>query len=65
MAETYVQALIVERDGYLARGLKARAAEVDAELARNGFADSGPETAVTPPNVETAVPAKPRTRKGA
>lgn len=34
--EGYVRALVHERKGYLARGEKDRAAEVDAELRRLG-----------------------------
>ncbi len=33
-----VRALTEERDAFLARGMKARAAQVDAELARYGVA---------------------------
>jgi len=62
VADTHAQALLIEREGYLARGLTARAAQVDAQLASLGVAV---EAAVDAPDVETAIPAKPacRTRK--
>lgn len=42
-----VESLLREREGYVRRGLKDRVAQVDAELARHGFAveetaDAGP-----------------------
>lgn len=66
MADTYAEALLIEREGYLARNRTDRVAQVDAELARLGVAVGGaPEAAVEAPEVETAVAAKPkgRTRK--
>lgn len=51
MTDSYVAALLVERDAYLARGRRDRAAQVDAELSRFGVAV---EAAVEPPAVETA-----------
>lgn len=66
-----VQALLIERDGYVQRGLKDRAAQVDAVLARMGFGgkpalESTPvvEAAVVAA-VETAVAPKPATRQRA
>ncbi len=66
MADTHVEALLVEREGYLARDRPDRVAQVDAELAKLGLAVEAPEAAVALPEVETAVAAKPkgRTRKG-
>lgn len=64
---TQAQALLQERESYVARGLKDRVAQVDAKLAELGIgADDGgkkrkskakakaPETATNPPVVETA-----------
>lgn len=57
MADTYAEALLIEREGYLARGRADRVAQVDAELANLGLAvEPGIETAVAPPEVETATP---------
>lgn len=47
-----VESLLREREGYMLRNLPARVAQVDAELARLGFAV---ETADAPPVVERAV----------
>lgn len=47
-----VESLLREREGYVLRNLPARVAQVDAELARLGFAV---ETADAPPVVERAV----------
>lgn len=63
---SYVEALEAERAGYLERGLDDRAAQVDAELARErggavpvASVEAGePETAEESDPVETAVPAK-------
>lgn len=76
MADTYAEALLIEREGYLARNRPDRVAQVDAELAKLGVAvdddvpeapevDDAPEAAVEVPEVETAVADKPkgRTRK--
>lgn len=70
MAEIDVQALLFEREGYVLRGLANRVAQVDAELAKLGFAvedapAGAPEAAVEAPEVETAAPAKTRRRKPA
>ena len=66
-----VQALLIERDGYVQRGLKDRAAQVDAVLARMGFGGTPKpapvpvvEAAVAAP-AETAVAPKPVTRQRA
>lgn len=61
MADTYAEALIIERAGYVARGRHDRVAQVDAELANLGLAVET-EKAVAPPEVETATP-KGRSRK--
>jgi hypothetical protein len=53
--DTYIKALLRERDGYLSIGRADRAAEVDAELARNGYK---PE-----PAVERATKRAPRKAK--
>lgn len=57
---TEVEALLIEREGYLRRGLRDRVAQVDAQLAQFGFAV---ESASVQPAVETASRAKPRPRK--
>lgn len=64
-----VQALLIERDGYVQRGLKDRAAQVDAVLARMGFSGTPKpapvvEAAVVAP-AETAIASKPATRQRA
>jgi hypothetical protein len=60
VSDTYVQALLAERVGYLATGKKDRVAAVDAELARFGVAV---ETARAVPPAETAdEPKRPRRR---
>lgn len=38
----YVEALLLEREGYVARGRMDRVAQVDAELARFGVAVDAP-----------------------
>lgn len=64
---TYVEALLTERQGYVARGQKDRVAQVDAELARHRI-EVGPETAgggsagEVAGDVETAAPARPKGR---
>lgn len=57
-----IEALLRERDGYVARGLKDRVAEVDASLAALGH-KAAPEKA-TAPQPSTATMPKPRGRKG-
>ena len=42
MTGGYVDALLRERDGYVARGRMDRVAQVDAELARHGVAVEAP-----------------------
>ncbi|MBK6858022.1 MAG: hypothetical protein IPG97_16120 [Microthrixaceae bacterium] len=69
VSDSYVAALLVERDGYVLRGLSGRVAEVDAELARFGVRAGvvgSREAAVDAPEVEQAVEAAPvkRTRRG-
>lgn len=59
MAETEVEALLNERAGYLATGKKDRAAQVDAILAGHGIAV---EAAVSEPDTEKAVTARPAKR---
>lgn len=55
-----VEALLIEREGYVRRGLNNRVAQVDAELAKFGIAT---ETASVAPKVETASRAKPKPRQ--
>lgn len=64
MATSEIEALTVERDAYLARGRKDRAAECDASLAALGVKVDPPVEAAVPArgDVETAVPASPRPR---
>lgn len=62
-----VEALLEERRGYVARGLKDRIAAVDAQLKLHGVAvDDKPvrEAAVIEPEAERAAAPKPRPRKG-
>ena len=55
-----VRALLVERQGYEARGLADRAAQVDEQLAARGYAVPSERRA---PEQSTAAPAR-RARKG-
>jgi hypothetical protein len=58
-----IESLLIERDGYLRRGLMNRVAQVDAELARYGIAvEQAAEAAVTGA-AERAVAPK-RARRG-
>ena len=57
---TDVEALLIEREGYLRRGLKDRVAQVDAQLASFGVAV---ETASIEPKKETASRSKPKPRQ--
>lgn len=57
---TAVEALLLEREGYLRRGLKDRVAQVDAQLAHFGIAV---ETASAVPKAETASRSKPKPRQ--
>jgi hypothetical protein len=57
---TEVESLLIEREGYLRRGLKDRVAQVDAQLALFGIAT---ESASVAPSVETASRSKPKPRK--
>jgi len=61
MSDSYVQALLHEREGYLKAGRKDRVRQVDAELARQGFAVDDVETAVDGAP-ETATARRPRGR---
>jgi hypothetical protein len=56
---TTVEALLIEREGYLRRGLKDRVAQVDAQLAQFGVAV---EVASVAPKTETASRSKPKPR---
>ena len=57
---TEVESLLMEREGYLRRGLKDRIAQVDAQLALFGVAV---ESASVAPSTETASRSKPKPRK--
>lgn len=57
---TVIAALLRERAGYQARGLPARVAQVDAELAQLGHTV---EAAVDAPPAEQATKPKPRRRR--
>jgi len=61
MSDSYVAALLHEREGLKAAGRKDRVRQVDAELARLGYGveDDAPEAAV---NVAPENAAKPRGR---
>lgn len=53
----YIEALLIEREGYVRRNLPDRVKQVDEELARNGFSHkylSPIETAASETEVETA-----------
>lgn len=58
-----IEGLLIEREGYVRRGLKDRVAAVDAELSALGYkrakAEPAVETAAAAPAPETAA-AKPR-----
>jgi hypothetical protein len=54
MSDSYVAALLAERDAYITRGRRDRAAQVDAELARFGVVVDAPQTADATPAAETA-----------
>jgi hypothetical protein len=56
-----VESLLEERRGYVTRGLKARVAQVDAELAKLGFAVE--ESPGLPGDVETAETKPARSRR--
>jgi len=61
-----IEALLTEREGYVRRGLKARVAQVDAELKKHGVAvEDAPkiETAAIAAPAERAVKPRPA-RKG-
>lgn len=71
--ETYVRALLREREGYVLRGRENRVADVDAELDRLGVVhlerekfgplvlkDGTPETTEAAPTPERSVPPKPQ-----
>jgi hypothetical protein len=57
---TQVESLLIEREGYVRRGLKDRVAMVDAQLAHYGIAV---ETTSADHSAETASRSKPKTRK--
>ena len=58
-----VEALLVEREGYVRRGLKARVAAVDEQLKRHGIAVEVETATVTPPT-ERAVKPRPVRKQG-
>lgn len=60
MSDSIVQALLEERAGYLAKGRRDRAAQVDAQLATFGVAVEAAVPARS--DVETATPDKPKAR---
>lgn len=61
MSEKLINALLEERKGLEARGLKDRVKAVDEQLKALGY--SAKETAAIQPEVETATAPKPRRRK--
>lgn len=61
MNSQLIEALLTERAGYVARGLKDRVKQVDDALAHAGYKTSVVETAAVEPDVETA--AKPAVKK--
>lgn len=63
MSQDKIDALLRERDGYVARGLKDRLAAVDASLAALGYKTAAPVKAIAPEPQTAAMP-KPRGRKG-
>jgi hypothetical protein len=54
-----IEALLIEREGYLRRGRKDRVAQVDAVLASMGY---GVESATVEPDAERATTRKPKKR---
>lgn len=62
MPDPVVEALLREREGYVARGRDDRVALVDAALARFGHRADAPEAAVVSPPENAAKP-KPRARR--
>lgn len=50
-----IQALLTEREGYLRRGLKDRARQVEDVLASLGYVEKKKETATVEPDAERAV----------
>lgn len=61
-----IEALLIERKGYLMRGLAKRVADVDASLAVLGYYESAPkakEIASVEPEVERSIKPKVKRRK--
>jgi hypothetical protein len=64
----YIEALLLEREGYVRRNLQDRVKQVDEELARNGFSHKylkPIETAASETEVETATVKRGRKPKDA
>ena len=61
-----IEALLVEREGYVRRGLKDRAKQVDDALSALGYKQNAPkqETATVEPEAERAVVPRASKRKG-
>lgn len=62
MNSQLIEALLAERAGYVARGLKDRVKQVDDALSAAGYKTSKVETAAVEPDVETASKAAPKKR---
>ena len=58
-----IEALLIERKGYVMRGLAKRVADVDAALLALGYAEKVREVASVEPEVERSVKAKVKKRK--
>lgn len=61
-----IEALLVEREGYVRRGLKDRVKQVDDVLSALGYKQNAPkqETATVEPEAERAVVPRATKRKG-
>lgn len=64
MNKHIIESLLIERAGYVQRGLKDRVADVDAALRDAGYKTESPkvETATAQPEVETASKPAPKKR---
>ena len=58
-----IEALLIEREGYLRRGRKDRADAVTASLRELGFVEDPKETSTVEPEAERAIAPKARKKK--
>lgn len=59
-----IEALLIEREGYVRRGLKDRVKQVDAVLDSLGYKTSKRESAAIEPESERAIVPRANKRKG-